>query len=265
MTVLAIAAVYFAAARLGLSMAFVAEQVSPVWPPTGIALAALLRFGLGAWPGVALGAFVANAMTSAPLGSALGIAAGNTLEAVLAVWLLRRLGFRPTLERLRDVLGLAVIAAAGSTTVSATVGVASLCLGGVQPWSAFLPLWSVWWIGDAIGDLVVAPVLLVWAFGRPTGGRRGASPRRSPSSPGRSPWGSSSSPPRAMTGYPLHYMIFPFVVGAALRFGQVGTTMLTFLVSALAVGSTLVGHGPFAPGTANESWSSSSSSWPWSP
>jgi PAS domain S-box-containing protein len=251
-TVLAIAAVYFVAARLGLSMAFLAPQVSPVWPPTGLALVALVRFGLGAWPGIALGAFAANAMTSAPPGIALGIAAGNTLEAVLAVWLLQRLGFRPTLERLRDVLGLAVIAAAGSTAVSATVGVTSLCLGGVQPWTAFLPLWWVWWIGDAMGDLVMAPVLLVWAFGRPTWWPSRRFAEAIALLAGTLAVGVVVFAAASTTGYPLHYMIFPFVVAGALRFGQVGTTMLTFLVSALAVGSTLVGRGPFASGTANE-------------
>src|SRR5215471_13551671 len=86
-----LAAVYFGAAKLGLSKAFVAEQVTAVWPPTGIALAALLLFGYRAWPGITLGAFVANATTTAPLATALGISLGNTLEALAGAWLLRRL------------------------------------------------------------------------------------------------------------------------------------------------------------------------------
>src|ERR1700731_2790877 len=94
-----------AAAKLGLTLAFVAEQVTLVWPPTGIALAALLLFGYRLWPGIALGAFLANATANEPLPVACGIAVGNTLEAVVGAWLLQRLiGFRNPLERLRDVL-----------------------------------------------------------------------------------------------------------------------------------------------------------------
>src|SRR5207302_10530649 len=103
MGVLALAGVYFAAARLGLSLAFLAEQVTVVWPPTGIALAAVLLFGPRAWPGIALGAFLANITRHEPLGTACGVAAGNTLEALLGAWLLQRVvGFRTTLDRIQD-------------------------------------------------------------------------------------------------------------------------------------------------------------------
>src|SRR5262245_21268189 len=115
-------AVYFGAAKLGLTMAFVAEQVTAVWPPTGIALAALLLFGYRLWPGIALGAFLANATANEPLGTAAGIALGNTLEALLGAWLLRRLAqFDPALGRVKDVLSLVVLAAGVSTRVSATI------------------------------------------------------------------------------------------------------------------------------------------------
>src|SRR5262245_5651744 len=88
--IVCLAALYFGAAKLGLSMAFVAEQVTVVWPPTGIAIAALLIIGLRVWPAVTVGAFLANLTTGAPTGAALGIAAGNTLEALLPAWALRR-------------------------------------------------------------------------------------------------------------------------------------------------------------------------------
>src|SRR5262249_3948667 len=156
-----LAAVYFGAAKLGLTMAFVAEQVTAVLPPTGIALAALLLFGYRAWPGIALGAFLANATTNAPLATAAGIALGNTLEALAGAWLLRRLvQFDPALGRVNDVLSLVIVAAGVSAMVSATIGATNLCLGGVKPWPAYPTLWSVWWLGGAMGDLVVAPVLL---------------------------------------------------------------------------------------------------------
>jgi integral membrane sensor domain MASE1 len=129
---LPLAVVYFASARLGLSLAFVAEQVSPVWPPTGIALAAVLLFGDRVWPGIALGAFSANIMAHEPLLTACGIALGNTLEALVGAWLLRRVRFQNSLERVRDAIALILLAAGLSTMVSATIGVTSLCLGGVE-------------------------------------------------------------------------------------------------------------------------------------
>src|SRR5437763_5331379 len=85
-----IAIVYFAAAELGLSVASLHRNVTPVWPPAGIAIAALLIFGPRLWPGIFLGAFAANVLTNIPVGSTLGIAAGNTLQALIAYWLLFR-------------------------------------------------------------------------------------------------------------------------------------------------------------------------------
>ena len=124
--VVALAGVYYGAAKLGLELAFETPSVTAVWPPTGIALAALVLGGYRLWPGVALGAFLANSWTGVPVYAVLGIAAGNTLEAVVGTYLLRRVGFRPSLERVRDVLSLAALAAVVSTTVSATFGVTSL-------------------------------------------------------------------------------------------------------------------------------------------
>src|SRR5258705_12216654 len=134
---LATAAAYVAAAKLGLSLAFEAAQVTTVWPPTGIAIAALVLFGRRAWPGVTLGAFLANVTADEPVLTAAGIAIGNTLEAVSAAWCLRRLAFRPDLARLRDAVALVLFAAAASTIAGATVGTLSLCAGGVRPGSAF--------------------------------------------------------------------------------------------------------------------------------
>ena len=113
------AAIYFGAAKIGLSMAVTAEQVSAVWPPTGIALAAILIFGHRIWPGIWFGALMANVTANEPIGTACGIALGNTLEAVIGAWLLRWAGFDKSLERLKDILSLIVLAACVSTTISA--------------------------------------------------------------------------------------------------------------------------------------------------
>src|SRR6516162_580298 len=218
-----LAAAYFVAAKVGLSMAFVAEQVTAVWPPTGIALAAILLLGYRAWPGIALGAFLVNSTTNAPLATAAGIALGNTLEALLGAWLLRRLvGFDKALERVQDVFGLVVLAAGLSTMVSATIGATSLCLGGLKPWAAYPALWSVWWLGDALGNLVGAPLLLTWARWPLIAWR----PRRADEAGGMLLGLVAVSllvfagPAGIFFFHPLAYTVFPFVIWAALRFGQ---------------------------------------------
>src|SRR5579872_3177085 len=161
--VLGTAMVYCAVARLGLELAVQARQVSLIWPATGVALACLVLRGRRLWPAILLGAFAANLLNDTPVLASLGIAVGNTLEAFLAATLLQRAGFEPSLRRLHDVASLFLLAAFLCTLASATIGVLSLCLTGVTPWSSFTSLWSTWWIGDAIGNIVTAPFLFVWA------------------------------------------------------------------------------------------------------
>jgi integral membrane sensor domain MASE1 len=214
-----LAGAYCGAAKLGLTMALVAEPVTAVWPPTGLALAALLLLGYRAWPGITLGAFLANATANAPPGTAAGIALGNTLEALLGAWLFRRLvGFDQGLERVQDVLGLAVLAAGVSTTVGATIGATSLCWGGVRPWAAYPALWGVWWLGGARGGLVVAPLLLTWAGWR----RMAWRPRRVAEAAALLPGLVAVSllvfagPTAQFSFHPPACTVFPFVIWAAL-------------------------------------------------
>jgi PAS domain S-box-containing protein len=252
---LAVAILYFMAAKLGLSMAVSAEQVSAVWPPTGIALVAVLVLGYRIWPGIWLGAFLANNTANEPIWTALGIATGNTLEAVLGAWLLLRwVGFDKSLERLKDVLGLVVLAACVSTTVSATVGVVSLCLGGVHPWANFSSLWSVWWLGDAMGNLVVAPVLLTMSTHRPSWSTR-HTVEATALALGLLTIGLMVFSGRTTSDsahYPLVYTVFPFVIWAALRFGQPGTTVVTCAASVFAIWGAFHGVGPFGSGAVQD-------------
>src|SRR5258708_23878615 len=157
--------VYWASAKVGLTLAVANGSVTAVWPPTGLALAALLIWGLRMWPAVALAAFVANATIAAPpLPAILGITVGNTLEAVVAATLLVRLAhIRLSLDRVRDVLSLVVLGAALSTVVAATIGALSLSLDGALRHVAFGTVWRTWWVGDMGGDLLIAPALLVLA------------------------------------------------------------------------------------------------------
>ncbi|HTI37374.1 MAG TPA: MASE1 domain-containing protein [Vicinamibacterales bacterium] len=246
---LTIAAAYFFAAEIGFRVAFVAQQVTIVWAPTGIAIASLLLCGARLWPAVWIAAFAANALTAAPLWTAAAIATGNTFEALAACAILDRYArFDPALKRVRDVVAFIVIAAALSTMVSATVGVVALCAAHVQPWQNFGVLWFDWWLGDAIGAVVVAPAILTVV-------------RRDPA------WSQSwltasmlvvgavfaadlvfGDALGARSTHPLEYILFPFVVAAAVREGPAVTSVLVLCVSATAIFGTVRGSGPFGAG-----------------
>jgi PAS domain S-box-containing protein len=249
--IIGLAAAYALAAKLGLSMAVTAEQVSAVWPPTGVALVAILLLGYRVWPGIWLGAFFANATAHEPIATAFGIAIGNTLEAVSGAWLLRRIaGFDNSLERIKDVLGLILLAAGVSTAIAATVGVTSLCLGGVHPWSIFGALWTIWWLGDAMGNLVVAPVLLTATIRRPSWSLLGfvESAALAAGLVGVGLFVFNGRNPSDTAYHSLVYAVFPFVIWAALRFGQSGTTRVTFAASVFAIWGALHDLGPFGAG-----------------
>ncbi len=240
---------YFLAAKLGLSLSVVGETVTLIWPPSGLALAALLLFGGRLWPGVALGALLVNASTDIPLWTAALIAGGNTLEALAGVYLLRRIdGFQPSLTRTKDVLGLVFLAAGVSTMVSASIGTLGLALAQVIPSHQIGATWLIWWLGDAMGDLVFAPALLVWG-----GLRQEAWPPRRLlevlaltgilALAGHTIFGSPLGP--ANHSYPTAYLAFPFAIWAALRFGQRGAVVAVVLITLFALLGTLRGTGPF--------------------
>jgi hypothetical protein len=132
-------------------------SATAVWPPTGIALAAILILGNRVWPAILVGAFFVNYTTAGPLVTSLGIAVGNTLEAVLGAYLVRRFaGGRLTLMRAENLFRFIVYAALFSTAVCATCGVLTLTLSGLAQWNEFGAIWLTWWLGDMVGDLVVA-------------------------------------------------------------------------------------------------------------
>ena len=158
---LGLAALYWAGSEIGLYFSSVGT-ISLIWPPTGLSLAALLIFGRRLWPGVLLGALVAELGSGLPPVVATGIAVGNTLEAVVGAMLLTRFGFQRMFDRPSDVALLALLGAGVSTMVSATVGVSSLLGGGVIAPDTALEGWMNWWMGDALSDLVFAPLLLVF-------------------------------------------------------------------------------------------------------
>jgi integral membrane sensor domain MASE1 len=242
-----VALAYFGAARFGLYFAVVAEQVSPVWPPSGIALAALLLLGSRAWPGIWLGAAAVNLLANETPATAVAIATGNTLEAVMGAWLLRRVRFHEGLDRVWDAMALLGLAAGLSTTVAATVGATALCLSGAQPWAAFDNLWVVWWLGDAMGILLFSPALLIWGS-RPRIGwnrRRTAEAMALAACVVAASVASFGGTFARLTGSHFAYLVFPLLIWAALRFGPRGAAPAILVVAGIAVAFTVHGFGPF--------------------
>ncbi len=255
--VVIVAAVYFLAAKLGLSLAFANASVSPVWPPTGLAIAALLCFGYRASPGILFGALLANyLLTDVPLAPSAAIAIGNTLEAVTAVYLLWQFteSHNP-FNRAYDVLKFVVFAGVISTTIAATIGNLALCIAGHERWHDFSHLWLTWWSGDAVGALLVTPLILSW-MERPIERWRVVRwlefvmllvlmsllsvtiyTDLLHQAVGIRPWG---------------HITIPLLVWAAFRFGTRGVSSSLMPMVAISVWGTVHGYGGFAIYPRNE-------------
>ncbi len=253
--ILLLAGLYFLAARFGLGIDAVGGFATLVWPPTGIAIAALLLFGYRLWPGILIGALAANFVGGAPIFVALGIAIGNSLEALLGSYFLKKSGFKGSFNNLKIVLALIALTALISTIVSATIGVTSLLLGGVITASSFVDTWIPWWIGDMLGALVMIPLIVTW--------------RRLPEkyfTPVRLVEALALAVLLGATNLlvfinPLSfnlnisavtYLIFPPLIWAAIRFGQYGGTLAVLLTSILAILGTVNDLGPFVMGAVSD-------------
>jgi PAS domain S-box-containing protein len=243
-------ALYFLGGLIGRATTFLSGSVALIWPPSGIALAAILLFGYRFWPGVAVGAVLFSFMNGVPLGFfTLGTAIGNTMGAVVCAYLLKRfIAFDNAMERTRDVTGYIGLACFLGTTVNAAFNVVSLAHTGAVKWDDLFSTTLVWWVPNALAGLVVAPVIITWA------------------TPSSTRWNGKLIAEAMLCGaglvggtlisfhswfvygiqnYPLAYLPFPFLVWGALRFGQRGATAGTLLVSALAINSLVRGTGPF--------------------
>jgi signal transduction histidine kinase len=254
--VIVLAIIYRLAAVLGLSMAYAQANASPVWPPTGIALAALLLFGVNLWPGIALGVSIGSLLTGAPPLLAFGMALGNTLEAVIGALLLKRVvHFHNELDRLQDVVGLLIVSFL-CTTISASAGTLAVILTSPTPWSAFGSIWATWWIGDLLGALVVAPLLLTWLASKFGHIQRRVYIEGAVLFALLSVvtwYVFSNQPPVGILHQALLYVIFPFMIWNALRLGQRGASLGIALVSGIAIWSTVNNHGPFSRVSLNDS------------
>jgi two-component sensor histidine kinase/integral membrane sensor domain MASE1 len=235
-----VALTYLASAKLGLSLAFQAQQVTPVWPPAGIALGAYLWFGPRVWPGTFAGAFVANVTTQEPVVTAVAIAAGNTVAWLLVAQVARDVAkFDRSLERTQDVLVVVGCAALGSV-LAATNGSIQLALAGLSPWSNLMSVWLVWWTGDALGALIVAPAIFTWTTRAPLSWRR-----RGELALLLVVGCGASYAALGQLVTPSRYIVFPFVLWAALRFRQRDVAMTVLGIGVISVWTVKRGYGPF--------------------
>jgi serine phosphatase RsbU (regulator of sigma subunit)/integral membrane sensor domain MASE1/anti-sigma regulatory factor (Ser/Thr protein kinase) len=247
-----VAAAYVAFAEIGFSLAFSVRQVTAVWPPAGIAVAAFVLYGSRVWPGVLLGAFLANAMTGEPIYTAIGIAAGNTLGPAFGASLLRRFSFKPTFERVRDVLVFAICGSMLAMVVTATNGTLQLGLARLVHFSNWKTVWGLWWVGDAMGVLLFAPAILTWTSFRPSRFEwwRALELVALLAGAATAAWAQFVSPA------PFLIQLYPFIIWAALRFGGRVVSGAILLISTIAIWGTIHGTGPFLAGTNDQRLSS---------
>ena len=242
---LALALLYFALGHLGLMLPAFGSHITLIWLPTGMAVAALLRYGLGCWPGVTLGAFAVNLAGGMQWQAALVISVGNTAGPMLAARLLPRMGFHAAFDRQRDILLLAAAAALGMA-VPASLGVATLALAGTLP-GGWLAAWLIWWAGDTMGVITAAPLLL--CFTRQEW--RGIVLRRT----GFLIWVVATAllvfgvfvlnKGRDGQAWSLAFLPLPMVAWVALRFGAIGSSLAIIVLSVGAAYATATGRGPF--------------------
>ena len=264
--ILATAAVYFVTARLGLLMAMQDGVVTAVWPPSGVALAALLIFSKRVWPGIWIGSFAANLWpllekANSPGGwvevlAAAVLATGSLGAACFAVWALNWLDqTRVVVGAVRRVASFLFLGGLVSCLISSLVGATTLCASSHAPMAAWPNIWLTWWMGDALGVCLFAPLMVALAH------------RKSSSTPARSRelvfclvalaslilFVFTAEMPRFFGGKTDDFVLLPMIVWAALRHGYRGATMGLALVGVIAICGTAAGCGPFVRPALNES------------
>jgi len=252
-----LASVYFVTARLGLLLAYPGTNTTPIWMPTGIALSAFLLLGSRMWPGIALGAFFVNFVHLAGLDLSIPVSlaasfftsAGNTLEALVGAYLIHRFtGTRNPFERSGDVCAFIVFGALISTTVSATIGASTFCLS-ISEWRDFATLWLTWWLGDAVGAIVLVPLIMTykgfavaaWNFRTVVGNLLLVL------------LVAAGSYIVFLKGYPLAFLLLPILIILAFRLGQFGSAIAICIMSGFSIYGTVNGNGQFANCTQAES------------
>jgi signal transduction histidine kinase len=247
----ALFAIYVATAKLGLTFDALAGVATTVWPPTGVAIAAMCLGGRRLWPAVFLAAFTVNASTGIPLWATLIIATGNTLEGVVAGEMLRRWGWRRAMNRVHDVFPLGVTALV-ATTVSATLGTIAVWLAHIPIKDGYGLFWMVWWVGDVLGALLIAPAVFAWWNDWHLSRNLGRWIEAAILGVALVLIGSAlfydSFPHKVVRLARGTYSMWPVLIWAVVRFRQRGVTAALLIVSVVAISGTATGHGIFAGG-----------------
>lgn len=252
---LLLAFIYFVGAKLALMLALFHPSASPVWPPTGIAFAALLLLGYRVWPAIFVGAFLVNLTTAGTVATSLAIAIGNTAEALAGAYLVNRFaGGLKVFDQPQSIFRFAVLAGLLSTALSATVGVTTLSVAGFAAWPNYGSIWLTWWLGDAAGNLIVAPVLvLLTVTPRLFRWDRSKFLEALGLGGGLVLSGWIAFGPIASVDSPIKYLCIPFLIWAAFRFGQWEAAVAVLLLSGVGISSLLYGHDFLGAAIANKS------------
>jgi signal transduction histidine kinase/CheY-like chemotaxis protein len=254
---LATGLVYFVFAKIGLVLASIHPSASPIWPPTGLALAAVMLWGFRVWPAIFAGAWLANATTAGSVSTSAAIALGNTLESVVGGYLIRRWsGGIGTFDNPAGVAKFALIVLLVATPISATIGVGSLSLAGYADGTRIASTWLTWWLGDLAGALVVTPVIVLWAqsaarFPPPQELRETAAVLIAAVAVGLLAFSPliDQTPARD----PLGFLAVIPLMWAALRCGQRDTATVALVLSGFALWGAMSGEGPFVRSNLNDS------------
>src|SRR5215467_953731 len=249
---------YFVLAKSGLALALIHPSASPIWPPTGFALAAIVLWGYRAWPAIFLGAMMANATTNGSMSTAISIATGNSLEAlvgadVMNVWS----NGRDTFSTPNTVAKFAVICVVLATPISATVGITTLVIAGYAEWANFANIWLTWWLGDMIGALVVTPVVVLCALSDARAFRRTELTKSAVVISLAVAVGFIAFNP--LFKQSQHPDTFGFLavlplLWAALHRGPRDTAIVSFILAGFSIWGTFSAAGPFAPASLNDAF-----------
>jgi len=245
-----VAAAYFAAAKLSLLVAIPPGYATAVWPPSGIAVAALLLAGSRLWPAVWLASFAANLTIDASVVASAVIATGSTVQALAIAALIRRhIGVPYRFESVDQVVKFVLIAALGST-IAASIAAPPLAALYRMPLSDLVGNWSTWWQGDACGVLIFAPLILSWCARSTVAW----TPRKLVEAAVFGVLLLGAAHIVFSIGFARAFLIVPFIVWAAFRFGQREVTTVVAVVCAMALWYTLHRErGPFSAPPLHES------------
>ena len=254
----AIGVIYFALAKGGLALASIHPSATPIWPPTGVALAAVLLWGYRTWPAIFTAAVIVNATTAGSVATAIAIATGNSLEAVVGAYLINRWSSGcNTFSTPNSVAKFALICFVIATPISASIGLTSLATAGYIERTNFANAWVTWWLGDVTGALVIAPVIVLWASSHYHAFNRNEFLETVGVLATAAAVGLIAFSPlieQTPSRDPLGFLAILPMLWAALRRGPRDTATVALVLAGITIWGTLTGGGPFTTADLNVSF-----------